>query len=372
FPAITISLWFLIMLLTVACSDYDRKQTELERYVADIKAQPLEAVATIPTYEKYNTPNYSMALQPSPFQVPKDSLVSLPEPLSKTLGLTGITVLDAGEQDSAFQHLSFNFQDVSVRSVLQTLAEVVGINLLVTDSVQGNITLHLQDVSWEHALDLILTSQGLAERKVGDAILIAPALELVDHERQVLEASQQAEEFAPLISDLITLQYANANDVTKLLKSQHTAVLSSRGSVSADVRTNAIWLQDTAGKVAEIRKLISKLDIPVKQVLIEARIVMMDKSYEYDLGIRWGVGKENRVPGVLESANRGRDNVSFNKRYARNVRTLILSVCIIKIRYKKLEISDICIDKYLGPRFNESRQMDVFLYSIFSVLHYED
>ncbi len=201
------------------------------------------------------------------------------------------------------KRLSLNFQDIPIRSVLQLLAEFTGINMVVSDSVTGNITLRLNDIPWDQALDIILTTHSLDKRQVGNVMLIAPGTEIADREKAELQAQQQVQNLAPLRSDLIQINYAKAADIAVLLKDKNNSLLSKRGNLSIDARTNTIWIQDTGAQIDQIRELVKQLDIPVKQVLIEARIVTVTKTFAQDLGIRFGVSRPSHLSGTLSGAN---------------------------------------------------------------------
>lgn len=201
------------------------------------------------------------------------------------------------------KRISLNFQDIPVRSVLQLLAEFTGINMVVSDTVKGNITLRLNNIPWDQALDIILTTRSLGKRRTGNVMLIAPTQEILAREEQEAKSKQEAQKLAPLRSDLLQINYAKAADIAALLKDKNNNLLSERGQISVDTRTNTIWIQDTGAKIEEIRELIKKLDIPVKQVLIESRIVLVNKDFEQDLGIRFGISKPTHLSGTLEGAN---------------------------------------------------------------------
>lgn len=192
------------------------------------------------------------------------------------------------------ERLSLNFQDIEVRSVLQLIADFTGTNIVVSDTVTGNITLRMQNVPWDQALDIILKTKGLAMRKNNDVILVAPSEEMAAREKLELESQKQIEELAPLYSEYIQVNYAKATDLAKLLKGEEgNSMLSERGSVSIDERTNTLLLRDTADKLADIRKLVGSLDIPVRQVLIESRIVIANDDFARDIGVRLGGNKED-------------------------------------------------------------------------------
>lgn len=190
------------------------------------------------------------------------------------------------------ERLSLNFQDIEVRSVLQLIADFTGTNIVVSDTVTGNITLRLQNVPWDQALDIVLKTKGLAMRKNNDVILVAPSEEMAAREKLELESQKQIEELAPLYSEYIQVNYAKASDLATLLKGEEgNSMLSERGSVSIDERTNTLLLRDTAEKLADIRKLVGSLDIPVRQVLIESRIVIANDDFARDIGVRLGGNK---------------------------------------------------------------------------------
>jgi len=188
------------------------------------------------------------------------------------------------------ERLSLNFQDIEVRAVLQLLADFTNLNMVVSDTVTGRITLRLKNVPWDQAMDIILKTKGLSMRRNDNVILVAPTEEIAAREKLELESQQQIEELAPLRSELIQVNYAKASDLAALLKSEANKLLSERGSVTIDERTNTLLIQDTAAKLSEIRELMSKLDIPVRQVLIESRIVIANNDFAKDLGVKLGVG----------------------------------------------------------------------------------
>ena len=187
------------------------------------------------------------------------------------------------------ERLSLNFQDIEVRAVLQLLADFTGLNMVVSDTVAGRITLRLQNVPWDQAMDIILKTKGLSQRRTDNVVLIAPTEEIAAREKLELESQQQIEELAPLRSELIQVNYAKAAEFAALLKSSENTLISDRGSVSIDERTNTLLVQDTAAKLNEIRALLLDLDIPVRQVLIESRIVIANNDFAKDLGVRLGV-----------------------------------------------------------------------------------
>ena len=187
------------------------------------------------------------------------------------------------------EKLSLNFQDIEVRSVLQLIADFTGLNLVASDTVSGSITLRLQNVPWDQALDLILKTKGLDKRQIGNVLLVAPADEIAARERLELETNKQIAELAPVRLDIVQVNYAKAADIVSLIQADEE-LISSRGFVSSDARTNTISVRETAEKLDEIRRLVSTWDVPVRQVSIEARIVRAQTNVAEDLGVRWGGG----------------------------------------------------------------------------------
>jgi type IV pilus assembly protein PilQ len=191
------------------------------------------------------------------------------------------------------EKLSLNFQDIDVRSVLQLIADFTDLNLVASDTVEGNITLRLQNVPWDQALDLVLKTKGLDKRKIGNVLLVAPADEIAARERQELESQKQIADLEPLRRELIQVNYAKASDIAKLFQSVTSAAdgavsAAVRGSVTVDDRTNSIIALQTQTNLDELRRVVSQLDIPVRQVMIEARIVEAGVNYDKSLGVRWG------------------------------------------------------------------------------------
>ncbi|PTY38170.1 hypothetical protein BGP77_17135 [Saccharospirillum sp. MSK14-1] len=223
-----------------------------------------------------------------------DGLVTLA--LQPNAGVAG-ALEDTADVDNDTR-LTMNLQDIEVRYALQQIADYVGLNLVAADSVQGRITLRLQDVSWQEALDLVLRSKNLDKRLNGSVLLVAPAQELAEQEQLALENRQRAEQLAPLEIDFIQVNYAKADDILGILNNQvdepatpektSLGFLSERGAVSIDSRTNTLIVRDTAANLASIRRAVEHFDVPVRQVLIEARIVAARTSVGEQLGVRWG------------------------------------------------------------------------------------
>jgi type IV pilus assembly protein PilQ len=189
------------------------------------------------------------------------------------------------------ERLTLNFQDIDVRSVLQLLADTSGQNIVVSDSVTGNLTLRLQNVPWDQALDIVLRTKGLDKRRQDNVIIIGPTEELATREKAELNAHKEVQELSPTHTEFMQVNYAKVTDLAKLIKTTNAkeSMLSPRGSLSVDERTNTLLVQDTADKLADIRRLVQTLDVPVKQVLIEARIVIVSDTFERDLGVRLGI-----------------------------------------------------------------------------------
>lgn len=241
---------------------------------------------------------------------------------------------DPAVKEPAEELISLNLQDIEVRFALQQIADFVGLNLVVSDAVQGNLSVRLNNIPWPQALELVLRSKGLDKRQLGDVLLVAPAAELAEQERLALENQQQINQLLPLKTDFIQVNYAKADDLLTILQDSHDGsentanakrlgFLSERGAVSIDARTNTLIVRDTQHNLDIIRQAIERFDVPVRQVLIEARIVAARTSVGEQLGVRWG-GNVNSggtnptvVSGSLEStASIGNDlNASGGNSY---------------------------------------------------------
>ena len=228
-----------------------------------------------------------------------------------TINVNPVSDKELATRDDVFKYkgekLSLNFQDIEVRSVLQLIADFTDLNLVASDTVSGRITLRLKNVPWDQALELILKTKGLDKRQVGNVLLVAPAAEIAAREKLELENQRQIAELAPLRTEFIQVRYANASELYKLFNTSasgrtpgpagaaaasaiggRSSIVSARGSVIVDERTNSIIMTDTADRLEEFRKVIARLDIPVRQVLIESRIVTASTNFDQELGIRWG------------------------------------------------------------------------------------
>ena len=215
------------------------------------------------------------------------------------------------DQDKEYtgERLTLNFQDIETRAVLQLLADISGLNMVVSDTVTGNVTLRLQQVPWDQALDIVMATKGLDKRRNGDVILVAPANEIAARERAELSARQEIQQLEPLRSEFLQVNYAKATDLARLISGagRDRSFLSDRGSVAIDERTNTLLLYDTAPRIADIRRLVQTLDIPVRQVLIESRIVIVSDDFSRELGSRLGVtsvGSRSGGSGLMSVTGR--------------------------------------------------------------------
>ena len=206
---------------------------------------------------------------------------------------------------------TFNFQDIPVRTALQLIADFSGFNLVTSDTVDGNITLRLDGIPWDQALDIILKIRGLDKRMEGNILMVAPSDELAAREAKELQARQQVEELAPLYSEYLQVNYAKAFELAMLIKTKENSILSPRGSVTVDDRTNTLLIRDTAQSIEDIKRMVAVLDIPVRQVVIESRMVTVKDNINEELGIRWGVtntdgeyGSAGTITGA-DNANQG-------------------------------------------------------------------
>jgi type IV pilus assembly protein PilQ len=213
------------------------------------------------------------------------------------------------------QRLTLNFQDIETRAVLQLLAETSGRNIVVSDTVQGNVTLRLGNVPWDQALDIVMTTKGLDMRQNGNVIIVAPAEEISARETADLEARNAIQELEPLYSEFLQVNYAKAADLADLIRAGegNNSLLSERGSVAIDDRTNTLLVQDTADRLQDVRRLVRTLDIPIRQVLIESRIVVVSDDFSRDLGVRFGgtAYRQNSTDGatVISGSGTGTDTM---------------------------------------------------------------
>ncbi|MFC2992284.1 type IV pilus secretin PilQ [Halomonas tibetensis] len=210
------------------------------------------------------------------------------------------------------ERITLNFQDIEVRSVLAIIADFTGLNLVASDSVQGRVTLNLEDVPWDQALDLVLKSHGLASRQEGNVIVVAPAAELAQREQLEIQSREQIETLAPLTSEYVQVRYARAEDLAELLRVEGGfGLLSERGRVAVDQRTNTLLIQDTADQIDEILRTLVRLDVAVRQVQIEARIVIASDSASRELGVNWGMSSNSSSRFNLGGSSAGAPRATF-------------------------------------------------------------
>lgn len=204
---------------------------------------------------------------------------------------------------SSKNNLSFYFQNVEIRALLQLIAKSSGLNFIISDEVKGTVTLNLKDVTWQQALAVVLKTQGLSSRRVGNVIYISTIEEITSNETKQMKSEDALANLAPLKSRFVRLKYSTAKDIAEILKGTGSSMLSSRGQVAIDSRTNSIIIKDTEANLKEIVPAIKKLDIPARQVLIEARIVTIDIDYEKELGVRFGVSNTRSLSGTIAGAS---------------------------------------------------------------------
>ncbi|MBB3141970.1 type IV pilus secretin PilQ [Halomonas organivorans] len=215
------------------------------------------------------------------------------------------------------ERITLNFQDIEVRSVLAVIADFTGLNLVASDSVTGRVTLNLEDVPWDQALDLVLKSHGLASRQEGNVIVVAPAEELAAREQLELQTREQLETLAPMETAYIQVKYAKAEDLAQLLRGESGfGLLTERGRVAVDPRTNTLLVQDTAAQIDSIRQTLARLDVAVRQVQIEARIVIARDSATRELGVNWGLSTDGDGRLDLGGASSGQALSQDGQRYA--------------------------------------------------------
>jgi type IV pilus assembly protein PilQ len=244
-----------------------------------------------------------------------------------------LTAAEAELQNKKFDftgdRLSLNFQDIEVRSVLQLIADFTSLNLVASDTVTGSITLRLDKVPWDQALEIVLKAKGLDKRQEGNVLMVAPAAEIAEQERLQVEANKQLQELAPLETAFVRIKYADAAEIFELFTADDsqsgqsggategnatTSILSERGSAIVDERTNTIILTDTEEKINEFKRLISEIDVPIKQVLIEARIVIANTDFKKELGVTWGLAGLDKLSGGQFSSASGDRSLGFSGR----------------------------------------------------------
>jgi type IV pilus assembly protein PilQ len=236
----------------------------------------------------------------------------------------------ANKFDFSGDRLSLNFQDIEVRSVLQLIADFTSLNLVASDTVTGSITLRLDQVPWDQALAIVLKAKGLDKRQEGNVLMVAPAAEIAEQERLQVEANKQLQELAPLETAFVRIKYADAAKIFELFTADDqqsgdsggaskdgnatNSILSARGSAIEDERTNTIILTDTEDKISEFQRLIAEIDVPIKQVLIEARIVIANTDFKKELGATWGLAGIDKISGTTQSSAFGDKTLGFSGR----------------------------------------------------------
>lgn len=303
-----------------------------------------------------------------------------------------VTTKARAEEVYTGQKLSLNFQDIDVRSVLQLIADFTNLNLVASDSVNGRITIRLQNVPWDQALDIILKTKGLDKRRTGNVIMVAPAVEIAAREKLEAQAAQQIQQLAPLQTEYIQISYAKAADIQTLITSGRNngasgtstnstdtgldsnvgSLLSTRGTISIDPRTNTLIIQDTAAKIDEIRAMISRLDVPVKQVMIEARIVVASDNFSKEMGVKWGVlsqgvtnnnsllvgGSENTLWNLREPEkddDLGGYKYTIDRPDNLNVDLGVTSAGASRIAFGLISLSDVMLDLELSALQSEGK-----------------
>lgn len=213
----------------------------------------------------------------------------------------------------ASNDLSFNFQSINTRALVQLIAKNSGLNVVISDAVKGDMSLYLQHVTWQQALEIVLKANGLAKRQYGNILLIGPIQDIATNEAKQLQAELQLADLAPLSSMIVHLKYANAADLALVIKGAQSSLLSTRGQIGVDARTNSIWLRDSKTHLNQVVAFIRKLDIPARQVLIEVRIVSVDTEYSKELGVRFGWSVPNNQSGTLAGANEMANGTSVSE-----------------------------------------------------------
>jgi len=229
--------------------------------------------------------------------------------LLSMISINAYSVSDTAIKNSLFyeapkgKKLSFDFQNVNLRTLLQLIAKSSGLNFVISDNVKGNVTLKLKDVTWSQALNIIMKSNGLSYRRSSNVVYISTLEDIASNEAKHYQTQEQLTNYAPLVSKIICLKYTSAKNVAELLKSNNGNLLTPRGQIAVDSRTNCVILKDIKSNLGELQRAITKIDIPARQVSIEARIVNIDVTYEEQLGVRFGLSTTGHLSGTLNSAN---------------------------------------------------------------------
>lgn len=224
-------------------------------------------------------------------------------PTPDALPLTPIKNRTIPSPITSTNKITLNFQNIETRKLLQILAQFSHSNFVISDEVEGSMSIHLKDVPWTQALRVILKSQGLSRQQIGNIVMIGPIDQMAAREIKELEVSQKIEQLEPQATSLVHLNYAKAKSIVEMIRKENISLLSSRGAISYDERTNTVWLKDNVARINEVKRLIRRLDHPVKQVEIQARIVTIDRPYEKEFGARFGLSITEHVSGTLPGAN---------------------------------------------------------------------
>lgn len=222
----------------------------------------------------------------------------------KSIKTTETSVATTGDRKPATDNkLSFYFRNVEIKTLLELISKTSGMNFIISDRIQGTTTLNIKDVTWKQALDIVLQSHGLAYRQVGKALIINNMDEILKEESRQLQAAQELENLTPLTTAVITLKYADVAVLEKILKGEGASILSGRGEAAADVRTNSMMIRDTKSNLKNVISYLRRIDIPAKQVSIEARIVNIDSRFEAELGVRFGISSGRHLSGTFAEAS---------------------------------------------------------------------
>lgn len=306
-------MWIPLLIVLLLLSSCSSDNSDLIHYIKQLNNKPELKLNPLPNFNLSPVFQYPEYLQiRNPFTPPAIEKKTSSKQSKAVVWVNNIKRSTFQKKVRAGKKISLNFQKISIKAVLKIFADFTGINIVVSDRVKGNITLRLNEIPWEQAFDIIVTTHGLHVKKSGAVILVDTLSSLNQREDVLLKAKLQLE---PLSSIVLQIKYAKAVDLVNLLKDKTNPVLSERGAVNADVRTNTLWIEDTSYKLTEIKHLIEKWDIPVRQVLIEARIVEMTKEMSQDLGIRWGVAKQQPLASIEHSQESLEPSTLFENRF---------------------------------------------------------
>ncbi|MDP3559677.1 MAG: type IV pilus secretin PilQ [Legionellaceae bacterium] len=274
-------------------------------YATDNNIKAADPLEPLPLFKSLPAFQYPLAVRESPFRVHPHFMLHASPLVSENAMLDAQTVLE-NKISTKFtgKPLSLNVQKLPIREVLQLVADFAGINMVVADSVSGDMSLSLQNIPWDQVMEIILSTHGLYKRQEENVIFIALASEIAAQEKAQYNRQQIAEENDPLRFEWIQIKYAKASDLATILMDKNNRVLSKRGALTVDSRTNSLWVQDTPQQFNTIKALLQRLDIPVKQVLIEARVVDVTKDFAEDLGVRFAVSRPKALTGTLNEDNR--------------------------------------------------------------------